>query len=75
MLILLLGTLKPANFHSLVSSANQPNHSFTSPKGTKAVKTLSLNGTKDFLFLPISPKIFFSPDVPGVIVALKALPL
>lgn len=56
MFMLLLGTLKPADFHSLVSSASQPNHSFTSPKVTKAVKTLSLKGTKDFLFLPISPK-------------------
>lgn len=55
MLILLLGTLMPANFHSLVSSARQPNHSCTSPKGTEAVKILSIKGTEDFL-LPISPK-------------------
>lgn len=56
MFILLPGTLKPAHFHSLISSASQTNHSFTSPKGTKAVKILSLKSTKDFLFLSISPK-------------------
>lgn len=72
MLILLLGTVKSANFHSPVCFPSQANHS---SQVLKSSEDIVPKRDKGFPFSSYLLKSLFSSEAPGVIVVLKALPL